>query len=64
MATDSIECPECGANIESMDHVETQEVREVESRPRGGIGYGESTENLFLCKQCRKPLGVGRRGNE
>lgn len=61
MASDTVECPDCGATIESEDHVEVQEVKEIESRPRGGIGYGERTNDLFLCKNCKKPLGVGSR---
>lgn len=61
MASDSVECPDCGAQIESEEHVEVQEVSEIESRPKGGIGYGEATSDLFLCKNCKKPLGVGKR---
>ena len=63
MASDTVECPDCGAQIESEDQVEVQEVREIESRPKGGIGYGTETNNLFLCKDCKKPLGVGRRSD-
>jgi hypothetical protein len=63
MASDDtgIECPGCGATIDSEDGVEIEEVREIDSGPHGGIGYGDATRNLFLCANCRKPLGVGRR---
>jgi uncharacterized protein with PIN domain len=64
MAGDSIQCPECGETIESLDQMDSEEVREVEPKPKGGIGYGKATQNLYLCKSCRKPLGVGTRGNE
>ena len=64
MATDTIECPECGETIESEDHVDVQEVREIRSKPRGGIGYGVAPDNLFLCKNCTNPLGVGRLDRE
>ncbi|WP_372910866.1 hypothetical protein [Salinigranum sp.] len=61
---DSIECPECGATMDSLDQMETEEITEIEEKPRGGIGYGQATQDLYLCRKCRKPLGVGRRGNE
>jgi Fe2+ or Zn2+ uptake regulation protein len=61
--TNTIECPDCGATIDSEDQLEVEEVPELQRR-QGGIGYGDATQNLFLCKKCRKPLGVGRRGNE
>ncbi|WP_142861090.1 hypothetical protein [Salinigranum halophilum] len=61
MATASIQCPECGETIESTDQMDVEEVREVTSKPQGGIGYGEATQNLYLCANCRKPLGIGRR---
>ncbi len=64
MATETIDCPECGATFESLDEMDTEEVTEIETRPRGGIGYGEATRDLYLCRDCRKPLGIGRRGNE
>jgi uncharacterized protein with PIN domain len=64
MAIETIDCPECGAAIESLDEMDTEEVTEIETRPRGGIGYGEATRNLYLCKNCRKLLGVGPRGSE
>jgi DNA-directed RNA polymerase subunit RPC12/RpoP len=64
MATEQIECPECGAEIESMDQLESEELHEIHSTPKGGIGYGEATRNLYLCTNCRKPLGVGRGGAE
>jgi DNA-directed RNA polymerase subunit RPC12/RpoP len=64
MAADSIQCPECGETIESMTQMDTEEVQEITSKPKGGLGYGEATQNLYLCKNCRKPLGVGARGGE
>lgn len=64
MVTESVQCPECGELIESMDQIDTEEVQEITSKPKGGIGYGEATHNLYLCKNCRKPLGVGTHANE
>jgi DNA-directed RNA polymerase subunit RPC12/RpoP len=64
MATDHITCPECGEEIGSTDEMDVEEVQEIRSKPRGGIGYGDATRNLYLCKNCRKPLGVGTRGTE
>jgi hypothetical protein len=64
MAPDSIECPDCGATVGSRDDVDVEETREIEDRPRGGIGYGDATRNLFLCKNCKNPLGVGSRDSE
>jgi len=56
---DTITCPECDAEVESLDDLEKhEEVHEV-------AGDGDSielfgTRDLYLCKGCRKPLGVGR----
>lgn len=61
---DTIECPECGSEFESVEQMDVEEVQEITSKPRGGIGHGDATQNLYLCKKCRKPLGIGSRRNE
>ncbi|MEF8826991.1 MAG: hypothetical protein V5A27_11745 [Halapricum sp.] len=58
---DTLTCPECGNEIESMEHLETaHEVTEVEPQEDGSFNLFEKND-LFLCKNCRKPLGVGKR---
>lgn len=56
---DSVTCPECGAEVESMDELEKDhEVAEIEADDDGFNHYGN--RDLFLCKGCKEPLGVGR----
>lgn len=57
---DEITCSECGHVAESADDLETGEsVPEVETSDDGSIHLYEN-HDLFLCKNCRKPLGVSR----
>ena len=54
---DTLTCDECGNEIESADDLEQTEITEVEPQENGKLNlYGRT--NLFLCKECRKPLGV------
>lgn len=58
--SDTLECPECEASIDSTDGLETGgEVAEVEPEEDGSFQLYEN-HDLFLCKNCRKPLGVSR----
>lgn len=58
--TDTLECPECEASIDSTDDLETEgEVVEIEPEDDGSFQLYEN-HDLFLCKNCRKPLGVSR----
>ena len=58
--SDTLECPECEASIDSTDDLETGgEVAEVEPEEDGSFQLYEN-HDLFLCKNCRKPLGVSR----
>jgi len=57
---DSIACPECGAEVDSIEELEAEhEVTELEANDDGSINLFENRD-LFLCKDCKKPLGVGR----
>ena len=55
---DTLTCPECGTDAESMDDLETgHEVAETEPQEDGSLNlYGN--KDLYLCKGCKKPLGV------
>lgn len=55
---DTLTCPGCGEEIHSTDEVEVQEdVPEVEvNEDRSFNLYGN--RDLFLCKNCKKPLGM------
>jgi len=58
--SDTLECPECDASIDSTDDLEAEgEVAEVEPEDDGSFQLYENND-LFLCKNCRKPLGVSR----
>ena len=58
--SDTVECPECEASIDSTDGLETGgEVAEVEPEEDGSFQLYEN-HDLFFCKNCRKPLGVSR----
>jgi len=57
---DTLTCDECGHEIESTDDLEEKEVPEIEAEENGSINLWGSND-LYLCKDCRKPLGVRRR---
>ena len=57
---DTLTCPECGAEVDSMDQLEADhEVHEIEAQDDGSFTlYGN--RDLFLCKNCKSHLGVSR----
>jgi hypothetical protein len=58
--SNELTCPECGETAESIDDLEEGgEVTEVEAGERGSLNLYENRD-LFLCKNCRKPLGISR----
>lgn len=58
--TDTLSCPECEEEIESTDELEDGgEVAEIEADDDGSITLFENRD-LFLCKNCKKPLGMSR----
>jgi hypothetical protein len=57
---DSLSCPECGNEVESTDELEAgHDVSEIEMEDDGSISVYEKRD-LFLCKDCKNPLGVSR----
>lgn len=60
---DTLTCENCGHEIESADELEEHEVPEVEVESDGSLNLWGSN-NLFLCKECRKPLGISRRSDK
>jgi len=55
---DTLTCSECDKQIESADELEREETTEIEVEDDGSFSlYGN--DDLFLCKSCKKPLGVG-----
>ena len=58
--TDTVTCSDCGTDAESTDDVEVvEDIDEIE------VGDDDSFDlfgkrDLFLCKECRNPLGVSR----
>ena len=57
--SETLSCPDCGEEIESAADLEVEgAVTEIETDD-GGIHLFENRD-LFRCKGCRKPLGVGR----
>ena len=57
---DTLTCSECGNVAESADDLETGEpIPAVETGDDGSIHLYENND-LFLCENCRKPLGVSR----
>jgi hypothetical protein len=58
--TDNLSCPECGASVESKDElVAEHEVSEIEFEDDGSLNlYGN--RDLYLCEECKKPMGVGQ----
>ncbi|MES3517316.1 MAG: hypothetical protein PPP58_06600 [Natronomonas sp.] len=59
---DTITCPECGDEAESMEELEAAHKREIPEFDADEDGefnlFGK--KDLFLCKSCRNPLGVRR----
>jgi hypothetical protein len=56
---DKLTCPGCGETVESAEHLEkAHDVPEVQIKD-GEIHLYEN-RNLFMCKSCKKPLGVGK----
>lgn len=59
---DTITCPECGDEAESMeelDEAHKHEVPEFEVEENGEFSLYENND-LFLCKNCKNPLGMRR----
>jgi uncharacterized Zn finger protein (UPF0148 family) len=58
---DTITCPECGATVDSMEQLEREhEVHEIEAEEDDSFSlFGN--RDLFLCKNCKNPLGVSRK---
>jgi hypothetical protein len=58
--TDTLSCPECGTDVDSADDLDTgEELTQVEIEADGSIDLFEKRD-LFLCSDCRNPLGVSR----
>lgn len=55
---DTIDCPECETTIESADDLEKHEdIHDIDIEDDEFSLHGN--RDLFLCKGCKKPLGVG-----
>ena len=58
--TDTVTCSECGSEAASADDVEiVHDVAEIEIEDDDTFNLFEKRD-LFLCKDCRNPLGVSR----
>jgi uncharacterized protein with PIN domain len=58
--TDTLSCPECGTEVDSVEELEVEhDVPEIEENDDGSIHLFEKRD-LFLCENCRKPLGMSR----
>jgi len=57
---DTLSCPECGEAVESAEELETEHVPEVEVDDDDGSFSLFENNDLFLCKNCKKPLGMSR----
>jgi len=55
-----LECAECGNEVESAEDLVAQEVEEIDTDDDGSVSHYGSKRDLFLCKDCREPMGVGR----
>jgi hypothetical protein len=57
---DTMTCPGCGETVDSVEQLETtHEAPEIEENDDGSITlFGNN--DLFLCKNCKNPLGVRR----
>ena len=57
---DTVTCPECGETVDSVEQLETNHaVPEIEENDDGSVSLFENSD-LFLCKNCKSPLGVRR----
>lgn len=60
---DTTTCPDCGDEAESMEELQKahkHEVPEFGVEQDGGFSlYGN--KDLYLCKNCKNPLGIRRR---
>ena len=54
----SLTCSECGADHETIDDFEAESVTEIEAEADGEFALHENRD-LYLCKNCRKAMGVG-----
>lgn len=55
---DHLSCSECGTEYESTEELEAKEVDVIEKEDEGSFSLYGSTD-LYLCKGCRKAMGVG-----
>jgi len=55
-----LECTECGNEIESADDLVQESAEEIETDDDGSVSVYGDKQNLFLCEDCRKLMGVGR----
>jgi len=60
---DRTQYAECGNDIESADDLVAQEVKEVDTDDDGSVNVYGNERNLYLCSNCRKPMGIGRSGD-
>ena len=61
--SDTIVCPECDDEAESMaelSEAHQHEVPEFDVDEDGGFNLHEN-KDLFLCKSCKNPLGIRQR---
>jgi len=54
---DTMSCEECGNEAKSSDDLEKTEVAEITVDTTEVNQKGK--KDLFLCKECKKPMGVG-----
>lgn len=58
--SDTLTCQECGTTAESIDDLDVGEaVPEIDADEDGSFDLFEKRD-LFLCTDCRNPLGVSR----
>ncbi|WP_049906709.1 hypothetical protein [Halorubrum tebenquichense] len=58
--SDTITCPECGEEVDSVEQLEEgHEVPEIEVEDDGSFSLFRNRD-LFLCKNCKNPLGMGK----
>jgi predicted RNA-binding Zn-ribbon protein involved in translation (DUF1610 family) len=57
---DTLSCSECGTEVDAADELEAdREVAEVDTSEDGSIHLFENRD-LFLCENCKNPLGISR----